>query len=110
MNKLQQLINKQKEELKGLEITIPDGELKSCLVYHEATATFIEENTLNLLQAIVEMLENNKKYHEGDCCSSCIEDKEMGFGDDISDCCCRAGEIDNSALDTAIKYILEAKK
>lgn len=84
MNKLQQLINKQKEELKGLEITIPDGELKSCLVYHEATATFIEENTLNLLQAI--------------------------FGDDISDCCCRAGEIDNSALDTAIKYILEAKK
>ncbi len=28
--------------------------------------------------------------HRGMCCSSCIADKDEGYGDDIEGCCCEA--------------------
>jgi hypothetical protein len=28
--------------------------------------------------------------HRGQCCSSCIDDKANGYGDDIDECCCEA--------------------
>lgn len=31
----------------------------------------------------------NKEGHVGECCFSCVEDKEYGFGDDIDGCCCK---------------------
>lgn len=30
--------------------------------------------------------------HPGRCCESCLQDKELGYGDDIDGCCCRSGE------------------
>jgi hypothetical protein len=36
----------------------------------------------------------SSESHRGLCCSSCIEDKAEGYGDDIDGCCCRATSLD----------------
>ena len=39
------------------------------------------------LREVLNKWENNK--NKSQCCSSCEEDKNLGFGDDIEACCCR---------------------
>jgi len=39
-----------------------------------------------------------------ECCSSCIEDKQMGYGDDIEGCCCRHSGYLNEAFEKGLKY------
>ncbi len=39
-----------------------------------------------------------------DCCSACVEDKELGYGDDIDGCCCRHNkeEIDPLSIEKIV--------
>jgi len=48
------------KELKGFEMTIEDGHLKGCLVYHEGIIDFIKENFIPKKELIKE-LEKIKK-------------------------------------------------
>ncbi len=41
------------------------------------------------LKAEVERFKLEIKLIKEPCCDSCIEDKSMGYGDDITNCCCR---------------------
>ena len=43
------------KELKGLEIIIPDGSLKDCLVYHEAVVDFITQKKLEWEAEAIEL-------------------------------------------------------
>jgi len=63
-----------KKELETLEIIIPDGKLKGCLVYHEAIIDLI--NTL-LKEQRAEILKDLKK-------AQILADKEQALETDIS--------------------------
>ena len=62
-----------KKELETLEIIIPDGKLKGCLVYHEAIIDLI--NTL-LKEQRAEILKDLKK-------AQILADKEQALETDI---------------------------
>jgi len=59
-NYIPKKIFRKEKELKGFEMTIEDGHLKGCLVYHEGIIDFIKENFIPKKELIKE-LEKIKK-------------------------------------------------
>lgn len=43
------------------------------------------------------------------CCTSCLEDMLMGYGDDIAQCCCRHSNFVKEAQNLGLKYKWESQ-
>ena len=68
------------EELKELELKIPDGKLKDCLVYHEATKEFISTlRNQTREEAIREVEEFIDKYEPSYCGVLDGNEKRRGY-------------------------------
>jgi len=103
------MVNSKKRLEEILNNAPKDGYSYDKEIANKILKEFVHKDNLPNKEDIESILSKWEKYcKKGQCCSSCIDDKELGYGDDIETCCCRHDNKCNIA--ETIRKLIEGEK